>query len=190
MMCGVTRLMPSLSSTLGAELSLPRDIFSKFRTVRNVRRCRCWLSSTADQRVWPGDASLLAAGPTRMRISFSAPSARRTRQNWLTGDRRSSWRRARRLLLAADARHRRNRRTHAEHPPAPAHPPEHPPAPAHPPEHPPAPAHPPEHPPAPAHPPEHPPAPAHPPEHPAPAPRQEPAQAKPSEHRPCQRVER
>jgi hypothetical protein len=25
-------------------------------------RYRCWLSSNADQRVWPGDASLLAAG--------------------------------------------------------------------------------------------------------------------------------
>ena len=56
-------MMSRVSSTLGAERSLPRDIFANFRAVRNVRRCRCWLSSNANQRVWPGDASLLAAGP-------------------------------------------------------------------------------------------------------------------------------
>jgi hypothetical protein len=49
-----TRLMPSLSSRLSLAVWPHR---------RTCPRCRCWLSSIADQRVWPGDASVLSAGP-------------------------------------------------------------------------------------------------------------------------------
>jgi hypothetical protein len=50
---------------------------------------RYWLSIDAQQRVWPGGGSQLAAGPNPDVNILSATSARRTRQNRLTRHRRS-----------------------------------------------------------------------------------------------------